>query len=183
MLYAFVETSPTAFHAVSIIAETLTKHGGIHLDAGERWKLEPGHPYFVIRSDASLIAFSPGRKPVGAQHICSPAKGGFILAGAHTDSPGFIARIEKILRGKGMERVPVEIYGGPILSTRLDCPLALAGWVFLRDREASIEQRLFSSTIPVGIVSNLAIHMNKKSSSMHIGSMIFLAAMGCFRLF
>jgi aspartyl aminopeptidase len=50
----------------------------------------------------------------------NPAESGFMIQGAHTDSPALKARLEKLLSGKGMDRAPVEIYGGPILSTWLD---------------------------------------------------------------
>jgi len=150
---SFIEHSPTAFHAVETMAQGLKTQGAIQLDERSRWRLETGKTYFVTRSGSSLIAFRPGRK--------SPSKTGFMLQGAHTDSPALKARLEKILTGKGMERTPVEIYGGPIISTWLDRPLALAGQVIVKNDRGQAESRLVHTKTPVGLIPNLAIHLNR----------------------
>ncbi|MBL8966470.1 MAG: M18 family aminopeptidase [Spirochaetaceae bacterium] len=151
----FVDASPTAYHAVENIAAALEARGALRLDEGEAWSLEPGRAYFVVRAGTALVAFRPGLRP--------PAEEGFALAGAHTDSPALKARLEKGLSGKGFERSPVEVYGGPILSTWLDRPLSLAGRVALRGAaKASVENRLVNFARPVGIVPNLAIHLNRE---------------------
>ncbi|MDA8425090.1 MAG: M18 family aminopeptidase [Treponema sp.] len=161
----FLDASPTAFHAVDSMAALLEARGGRRLDEGSAWELEPGALHFVVRGGSSLIAFRPGLLP--------PQETGFALAGAHTDSPALKARIEKPLSGKGLERAAVEVYGSPILSTWMDRPLALAGRVALRgvadprraeDQQAGdrrIEYRLLNLSRPVGVVPNLAIHLNR----------------------
>lgn len=150
----FVDASPTAYHAVDNMAAALEAAGALRLDEREAWQLEPGRAYFVVRSGSALIAFRPGLRP--------PAEEGFVLAGAHTDSPGLKARLEKGLSGKGMERAPVEIYGGPIVSTWLDRPLSLAGRVALRGQDGKVESRLVSFDRPIGLVPNLAVHLNRE---------------------
>jgi aspartyl aminopeptidase len=60
-----------------------------------------------------------------------------------------------------MKRIPVEIYGGPIVSTWLDRPLALAGRIALRTGDG-ISSLLYYSPKPVGIIPNLAIHLNRE---------------------
>jgi aspartyl aminopeptidase len=149
----FVAASPTAFHAVDSIAAALIANGAKKLDERETWKLGPGHAYFVERSGSALIAFRQGARP--------PQESGFTVAGAHTDSPALKARLEKSLSGKGMERVAVEIYGGPIVSSWLDRPLSLAGRVALRSTGGGIETRLVNLARPVGVVPDLAIHLNR----------------------
>lgn len=149
----FVDASPTAYHAVDSMAATLEARGARRLDERAAWALEPGAAYFVVRSGSALIAFRPGLRP--------PAEAGFAMAGAHTDSPALKARLEKPLSGKGMERVAVEIYGGPIVSSWLDRPLALAGRVALRAPSGGVESRLVNLARPVGVVPNLAIHLNR----------------------
>jgi aspartyl aminopeptidase len=152
-LGAFLTNSPTAFHAVETMAKNLKAQGAIQLDERSWWRLEPGKSYFVTRSGSSLIAFRPGRQ--------KPAETGFMLQGAHTDSPALKARLEKILTGKGMERAPVEIYGGPIISTWLDRPLSLAGRVIVKSAKGQAESRLVDTKAPVGLIPNLAIHLNR----------------------
>ncbi len=148
----FIDASPTAWQAVDSIAARLSAAGGSRLDEREPWRLEPGLLYWVERAGSGLIAFKPGLR--------SPAEEGFAVAGAHTDSPGLKLRLEKRLGSRGMERCAVEIYGGPILSTWLDRPLAVAGRVVLKG-EGGLATRLVSIDRPVGIVPNLAIHLNR----------------------
>ncbi len=149
----FVDASPTAYHAADNIATTLSACGARELPESGVWELEPGVLYFVRRGGSAVIAFRTG--------LVSPAESGFALAGAHTDSPALKARLGKVLEAKGMERIPVEIYGGPIVSTWLDRPLSLAGRVALRSGEA-ITSLLYNSAKPVGLIPNLAIHLNRE---------------------
>ena len=152
----FLDASPTAFHAVDSIAAQLEARGGRRLDERSAWELEPGALYFVERGGSSLVAFRPG--------LSEPQRAGFALAAAHTDSPAIKARVEKSLSGKGVERVAVEAYGSPILSTWLDRPLALAGRVALRPASEGgpVLIRLLNLSRPVGIIPNLAIHLNRE---------------------
>jgi aspartyl aminopeptidase len=149
----FVDASPTAYHAVDAMAATLAARGARRLSERGAWNLEPGSLYFVERSGSALIAFRPG--------LAQPAEAGFALAGAHTDSPALKARLEKSLSGKGMERVAVEVYGGAILSSWMDRPLGLAGRVVVRGASGAPESRLVNLARPVGVVPNLAIHLNR----------------------
>ncbi len=148
----FIDASPTAWQAVDSIGARLEAAGGLRLEERDTWKLEPGCLYWIDRSGSGLIAFRPGLR--------SPAEEGFALAGAHTDSPGLKVRLEKRLGSRGMERCAVEVYGSPIISTWLDRPLSLAGRVLVKGPERPIE-RLVSLGRPVGVVPNLAIHLNR----------------------
>ncbi len=148
-----VDASPTAFHAVDNMAAALEARGGLCLDERSAWHLEPGRLYFVRRSLSALIAFRPGLRP--------PVEEGFVLAGAHTDSPALKLRFEKTVAARGMQRSPVEVYGGPIVSTWLDRPLSLAGRVALRTGDGRVENRLVNFSRPVGVIPNLAIHLNR----------------------
>jgi len=149
----FLDASPTAYHAVDNIAAALLAAGAERLEESQEWKLEPGATYFVVRSGSALVAFRPGLRP--------PAEEGFALAGAHTDSPALKLRFDKAITGRGMERAAVEIYGGPIVSTWLDRPLSLAGRLALKDAKGGLELRLVNFARPVGLIPNLAIHLNR----------------------
>lgn len=148
----FLDASPTAYHAVDSMSAILEARGAQRLHEGEAWKLEPGRSYFVTRSGSALIAFRPGLRP--------PAEEGFALAGAHTDSPALKARLERPLNDRGIERGAVEIYGDPIRPTWVDRPLSLAGRVLVSAAGAPPEMRLVNFGRPVGIIPNLAIHLN-----------------------
>ncbi len=160
----FLDASPTAFHAVDSIAAALAAKGGVRLDERSAWELEPGLTYYLSRGGSGLIAFRVG--------LGLAAEQGFAIAGAHTDSPALKARVEKPLSGRGMERVAVEVYGGPILSTWIDRPLSLAGRVVVSRSDQgkggsgpqgpATETRLVNLARPIGIVPNVAIHLNRE---------------------
>jgi len=171
----YIDASPTAFHAVDSAEAMLKAWGGQRLDERAAWKLEAHKVYYVIRDDASLIAFRTGSSTACEQ--------GFLLAGAHTDAPGLRARLDKVVSGKGLERVAVEAYGGPILATWLDRPLSLAGRVVVRKADDSLETRLVNFARPMAVVPNLAIHLNREINKgfeypMHTALLPLVAANG-----
>jgi aspartyl aminopeptidase len=171
----FIDASPTAFHAVVSSIAMLKASGAKALNERDSWKLERGGLYYVVRDDASIVAFRLGRNAV--------AESGFLLAGAHTDSPGLRVRIEKNVVARGMERVAVETYGGPINSTWLDRPLSLAGRVVLRGKDGAHSCRLVNLAKPVAVIPNLAIHFNREMNKgveypMHTAMMPLVSSYG-----
>ena len=56
-LIQFLSSSPTAWHAVDTVKNTLTENGYTELKESEKWQIEPCGKYFVRRNDSSLIAF------------------------------------------------------------------------------------------------------------------------------
>jgi aspartyl aminopeptidase len=150
----FIDASPTAWHAVDAAAASLSARGAVRLDEREAWHLSPGASYYVIRDGAAIAAFRVGTKP--------PSEAGLALAGAHADAPGFRARMDKSVAARGMERVAVEAYGGPIYSTWLDRPLSLAGRVVVEAPDGRLESRLVNFARPMAVIPNLAIHFNRE---------------------
>ena len=57
-LLAFLDHSPSAFHATANMCEMLKEAGCTRLYEGEKWKLEAGRGYYVTRNDSALIAVS-----------------------------------------------------------------------------------------------------------------------------
>lgn len=151
-LMDFIDASPSPFQAVDNLVGMLDAIGAQALDERQVWQLEPGAVYYVCRGDSSLIAFRMGLK--------APAEAGFLLAGAHTDSPTLKIRPEKELQSKGYMLLALESYGAPILSGWLDRPLGLAGAVAVRQKE-SIDSRFYISHEPCAVIPNLAIHLNR----------------------
>jgi aspartyl aminopeptidase len=152
----YIDASPTAYHAVDSSVALLKAHGAVRLYEGDSWKLDPGSLYFVVRDDAALIAFRTGTS--------APADAGFAIAGAHTDAPGLRARIEKSVESRGMQRVAVEVYGGPIHSSWLDRPLSLAGRVVTRAPDGGFRVGLVNFARPMAQIPNLAIHFNREAN-------------------
>lgn len=130
-LLAFIQASPTAFHAVATMREMLLAAGYTELAEGaaSAWALEPGKAYFVTRNQSSLIAFK-----VGAQVCAHLDQLAFRIAAAHTDSPSYKVKATPELAGPGKYlRLNVEPYGGMIDQSWFDRPLGVAGRVIVRD--------------------------------------------------
>jgi len=152
-LLQFIDASPSPWHAVHSIEQRLLAQGFTQLQEAERWKLETGGSYYVVRGGASIIAFKLGQK--------SLAETGFRMIGAHTDSPGLRLKTHAAHASDGLVRLGVEIYGGPILATFTDRDLSLAGRVNIRTADG-FESRLIKFDKPLVRLPNLAIHMNRE---------------------
>ena len=151
----FIYESPTQFNAVAVSAEILEKNGFEKLNPKENWKLEVGKKYYTTKNSSALVAFK-----VNSDEI---EKEGFRIIGSHTDSPGFRIKPNAEMESCGAYlKLNTEGYGGMILSTWLDRPLAMAGRVFLRgENPFKPVERIININKPVCIIPNLAIHMNR----------------------
>ena len=151
-LLDFIDASPSPWHVAATVAQRLESHGFKALQEGERWQLESGGRYFVVRGGSSIISFV-----LGAQ---TPDQTGFRIVGAHTDSPGLRLKPRAPHAAEPMARLGVEVYGGAILATFTDRDLSLAGRIIVREADRR-QTRLVRFTRPLVRLPNLAIHMNR----------------------
>ena len=151
----FIYKSPTQFNAVEVSAEMLEKNGFKKLNLKENWKLEVGKKYYTTKNSSALVAFKVNSDEV--------EKEGFRIIGSHTDSPGFRIKPNAEMEScSAYLKLNTEGYGGMILSTWLDRPLAMAGRVFLRgENPFKPVEKIVNINKPVCIIPNLAIHMNR----------------------
>jgi aspartyl aminopeptidase len=147
-LRAFVDASPSPFHAVAELARRLRAAGFTELAEPDAWSLTPGGAHFVVRH-GSLIAFRVGSAPL--------AEAGMRLVGAHTDSPTFKVRPHSDVRQAGYRLVGVEPYGGGLWHTWLDRELTVAGRVALRGGRVALV-RLPGAPLRL---PSLAIHLDR----------------------
>ncbi|WP_369139119.1 M18 family aminopeptidase [Modestobacter versicolor] len=147
-LRAFVDASPSPFHAVAELSRRLRAAGFTELAEADAWSLAPGAEHFVVRH-GSLIAFRVGTAPL--------AEAGLRLVGAHTDSPTFKVRPHSDVRQAGYRLVGVEPYGGGLWHTWLDRELTVAGRVALRGGTTALVQL---PGAPLRLPS-LAIHLDR----------------------
>ena len=151
-LLAFLDASPTPYHAVEQVRARLVAAGFSPLDERAPWSLQPGGRYVVVRNGSSVAALRVGTKP--------PAEAGFRLVGAHTDSPNLRLKPRPGLASVGHLLLDVEVYGSPILATWTDRDLSVAGRVTV-ERRGRLETRLVDLVRPVARISNVAIHLNR----------------------
>jgi aspartyl aminopeptidase len=153
-MLAFIDASPTPFHAAANVARQLREEGFVELDERAPWALAPGARHYVVRDGSTLVAFVVGRR--------APAEAGYRIVGAHTDSPNLRVRPRPDVAHKGYLQVAVEVYGGVLLHTWLDRDLSIAGRVLARGRDGRVEPVLVDLRRPVARVPALAIHLNRK---------------------
>ena len=150
-LCAFLDDSPTPFHACATAAAALDRAGFTRLHERDRWPATPGGHYLI--RGGSLIAWRTGDDP-------DPAAP-FRIVGAHTDSPGLRIKPNPDLVSQGWQQLGVEVYGGPLLASWVDRDLGLAGRVALRGAGPAPATRLLRVDEPLLRVSELAIHLNR----------------------
>lgn len=148
---SFLDRSPTPYHAVNEAALRLAAAGFTELLEADAWNLDSAGMYF-LRRGGSLVAFRLG--------YAEPWSSGVRVAAAHTDSPALKLKLDGETLSHGLLTMPVEVYGGAIVSTWLDRSLGIAGRVSVLNGNA-LSQRLFTTDGPVATVPNLAIHLNR----------------------
>jgi aspartyl aminopeptidase len=152
-LMAFLDQSPTPYHAVAEAVRRLTAAGYRAYDERSLWQAEPGTRGYVVRGGGSIIAWELGLEP--------PEEAGFVLLGAHTDSPNLRLKPQPDFATQGFAQLSIETYGGVLQNTWLDRDLSLAGRVVLPGGKAE----LVRLSGPLLRVPNLAIHLNREVNS------------------
>lgn len=152
-LIAYLDASPTPYHAVAETARRLEAAGYRALREVDSWDLDAGDRCYVTRGGGSLIAFEVGRDDM--------ADAGLRVVAAHTDSPNLRVKPLPDVKAHGYRQVAVEPYGGVLLHTWLDCDLGLAGRVSIAAGE---EPRtvLVNFDRAVARIPSLAIHLHRE---------------------
>ncbi|MBE3076558.1 MAG: M18 family aminopeptidase [Actinobacteria bacterium] len=149
-LCAFVDASPSPFHACAEAGRRLEAAGFSVLAETDAFPTERGR-YYLIRG-GSLIAWS------------SEAAGGpatpFRVVGAHTDSPNLRIKPRPDLARAGWQLLGVEVYGGLLFNSWLDRDLGLSGRVAVRSG-GGVQTRLVKIDEPVLRVAQLAVHLDR----------------------
>jgi aspartyl aminopeptidase len=156
-LCAFVDASPSPFHACAEAGRLLEETGFSILAETDAFPSEPGR-YYLIRG-GSLIAWSSE----AAGSSASPAATSFRVVGAHTDSPNLRIKPQPDLARAGWQLLGVELYGGPLFNSWLDRDLGLSGRVAVRGvgSDSGIQTRLVTINEPVLRVAQLAVHLDR----------------------
>lgn len=155
-LLDFLTASPTAWQAVARAEKELQAAGFVRYEQAEELHLKTGDKGYFVQNSSALFAFRIGQDPL---------KQGFRIFGAHSDSPALKLKPQVISASEGVNRLAVEVYGGPLLNTFFDRPLSLAGRVSLRsDDPLKPHERLVDFKKALLILPNLAIHMGNTSN-------------------
>ncbi|MEW5811206.1 MAG: M18 family aminopeptidase [Actinomycetota bacterium] len=146
-LCAFIDASPSPFHACATAAARLLDAGFTEISEGDAWA--GAGDYFVIRA-GSLIAW----RSTGEPH--RP----FRIVGAHTDSPNLRVKQHPDRTVAGWQVVALAPYGGAWLNSWLDRDLGISGRLSVRTG-AAVSDVLIRVDDPILRVPQLAIHLSE----------------------
>jgi aspartyl aminopeptidase len=149
-LCAFVDASPSPFHACAEAGRRLEAAGFSHLAETDAFPTEPGRHYLI--RGGSLIAWS-------TESAGGPATP-FRVVGAHTDSPNLRVKPKPDLARAGFQLIGVEVYGSMLFNAWLDRDLGLSGRVAVRGSHG-VQTRLVTINEPVLRVAQLAVHLDR----------------------
>lgn len=150
-LIDFLDSCPTAWHAVADISQRLKKANFEELQENETWKIKPGGAYYVTRNGSTLGAFIVPKKAPESVRIL----------GAHTDSPTFKLKPKPEFMKENMLMLGVEIYGGPLITSWLNRDLGIAGRIVYKDSKHKIQEALVKLDSAPVVIPQLAIHLDR----------------------
>lgn len=153
-LLAFLEASPSCFHAVEAMRTELEEAGYQQLLESEDWDLEEDGRYYVIRNGSSLIAFRIPR----ADFV------GFQIMASHSDSPTFKIKENPEVAAGPYVKLNTERYGGMMMGPWFDRPLSIAGRVLCRE-SGGIRTHLVDVDRDLLVIPSLAIHLDAEANS------------------
>lgn len=147
---AFLENSPTSWHAAREMGNRFALRDFTPLHENERWHLERGKKYFIVRGGA-LCAFS-----LPNTHVQKA-----VILASHTDSPALKLKPYPTFRVQNMDLFRVEPYGAPLLSSWLNRDLVIAGRVIV-EGNGYVEERLVYLDDATCFIPQLAIHLDRE---------------------
>lgn len=143
------------FTAVETVRNELLAAGFVELRQEDKWDIQKGGKYFVVKNDSAVFAFAVGDEAL--------ENSGVRIISAHSDSPCFKIKPNCEIYGDGgVVGLNVEKYGGGILYTWFDRPLSIAGRVMTKGKDAlNPVTHIIDLDRPIAVIPHLAIHFNR----------------------
>ena len=152
-LFKFIESATCSFTCVDTIKKELLENGYKELYETEKWDIKDGK-YFVIRNDASIIAFSIGKNK----------RESFNIICAHGDTPGFYLKPKNEIYEYNYLKLNVSPYGGILNYGWMDIPLSFSGRVILKEGN-KYKRKIVNLNKPLCVIPSEAIHINKRANT------------------
>jgi len=146
-LRAFLDDSPSPYHAARTATARLLDAGFIELELGTAWSDLPDAGF--VLDGGSVVAWRAQADAAGV----TP----FRLAGAHTDSPCLRVKPRPDDGFVGWKQLNIEVYGGILNNSWLDRDLGVAGALTMADGS----NRLVDVHRGVARVPQLAVHLDR----------------------
>jgi len=152
-LFNFIKKSTCSFTTIKTIKEKLIENDYKELYENEKWNIDNGK-YFVIRNDASIIAFNIGKK-----HNNS-----FNITCTHSDTPGFTLKPKNEIYEYNYLKLNVIPYGGILNYGWLDRPLSITGRIIYKNNSKFVK-KIIDLKKALCIIPSVAIHQNDTANT------------------
>jgi len=151
----FLNSSPTAFNAITNIEKVLNNAGFKKLYEIDEFKIEKGDKFYITRNGSSIIAFNVGKKLLKPSlHVCA----------SHSDCPAFKLKPNPIIKTPDYIKLNVERYGSTLNRPWLDRPLGLAGRLMIK-KDSSITIKDYFNDVPFALIPSVAPHLDPKTET------------------
>ena len=157
-LFSYIQNAPTPYHAAEESYAILSKAGFASWNGLS--PLRMGGRYLYPLEDGLTVAFvMPSQDIMGARLVAS-----------HNDSPCFRLKPSPCIKREGYTLLNAECYGGPVLSSWLDRPLAVAGLVYTPGKTWD-KPHAHLVTLPKRVtIPSLAAHMHREEGALNAQS-------------
>lgn len=152
-LLNFMNNGTSTYTCIKNIKDILLKNNYIELNELKTWIIKPGK-YFVIRNDASLIAFN----------ISEHYKEQFNIICTHSDTPAFLIKPNPEFYQNGYLKLNVAPYGGILNYGFMDRPMSISGRI-ITEKNKTFKKEIIDIKESVAIIPSIAIHQNDKANS------------------
>lgn len=146
--FNFINSATSCFNCIDSIKNKLIKEGYIQVYENEKWNFKSGK-YFVIRNDASIIAFN-----IGINH-----KEGFNIVCTHSDTPDFIIKPKNNIYENNYLKLNVAPHGGILNYSWMDRPLSISGRIIYKDKN-NFNKKIIDLEEALCVIPSEAIHLN-----------------------
>ncbi len=141
------------FTCIKEICDILDDNDYKRLSERETWNLDYDK-YYVVRNDASLIAFNIPQK----------IKKQFNIICTHDDTPAFTIKPNPDYYENGYLKLNIAPYGGILNYGFMDRPLSIAGRILYKNNNV-IRKEIIDIKDNVAIIPSIAIHQNDKANT------------------
>lgn len=154
--FSYIENALTPYHAASESYTLLAKAGFLPWNGHSA--LHMGGRYFYPLEEGLTLAFvMPTLSVDGARIVAS-----------HNDSPCFRLKPSPTIRRDGASLLNLECYGGPVLASWLDRPLAISGLAYTKGKTWDKPQGHLL-TLPERVtIPSLAAHMHREEGPLNV---------------
>ena len=149
----FLNKGTCTFTSLLEITKILDENGYHALNEQETWRLDYDK-YYVVRNDASIIAFNIGKD----------IKKQFNIICTHNDTPAFTIKPNPEYYENGYLKLNIAPYGGILNYGFMDRPLGIAGRIILK-KDKTFKKKIIDTKKSVAIIPSIAIHQNSTANT------------------